>query len=173
MMMTIAAIETMFGKLDHEFSEFKAYIKDAVGHTEIHVAEKEMFRKLQHFGRTARECFVEESGTGYQEDNPPLSQDGQPLEFKCDFREAVARFNEIFDFSFIPAMPQRVAAKVSKAVAAFNDQLQAPAAETEGTFLAISADGNFTSVPKRIVCTPIYTAGRLKRSCKMIHTQIV
>jgi len=55
-MMTIAGIETMFGKLDHEFSEFKTYIKGAVGHTEIHVAEKEMFRKLQHLGRTTLEC---------------------------------------------------------------------------------------------------------------------
>jgi hypothetical protein len=197
-MMTIAEIETMFGKLDNEFSQFKTYIKGAVGHQEIHVVEKEMFRKLQHLGRTALECFIEQSGTGYQENNPPLSAEGKPLEFKgtpespyfsifgevkikraayanatdeyffpldvqlnlpaqkysyllqqwieaptteCDFREAVTRFNEIFDFSFIPAMPQRVAAKVATAVDAFNEQLQAPATETEGTFLAISADG--------------------------------
>lgn len=45
--MTIAEIETMFGKLDNEFSEFKTYIKGAVGRQEIHVAEKEMFRQLR------------------------------------------------------------------------------------------------------------------------------
>lgn len=197
-MVALSEVETKFAQLDNEFSKFKSYIRDAVGHHEIHAVEKEMFRKLQGLGRTALECFIQQSGTGYQENNPPLSVEGKPLEFKgtpespyfsifgevkikraayasaaneyfypldvqlnlpeqkysyllqqwieapsteCDFRQAVARFNEIFDFAFIPAMPQRLAAKVSTAVDAFNEQLQAPASETEGTYLALSADG--------------------------------
>jgi hypothetical protein len=197
-MMTISEIEAMFGKFEGEFSELKAYIKGAVGRQEIHVFEKDVFRKLQHLGRTALECFVEQSGTGYQENHPPLSADGKPLEFKgtpespyfsifgevkikraayanatneyfypldvqlnlpaqkysyllqqwtqaptteSDFREAAARFNEIFGFSFFPATLQRIAAKVSPTVEPFLQQLEAPAQETEGTHLAISADG--------------------------------
>jgi hypothetical protein len=197
-MNAIHETEALFGKLDREFTGLKTYITDAVGHQEIHVVEKEMFRKLQQLGRLALECFLAKSGTGYQANNPPLAEDGQALVFKgavespylsifgevmiararyanaadeyfypldaqlnlpaqkysyllqqwtqapateSDFREAATRFNEIFGFSFFPATLQRITAKVSPAVEPFLQQLEAPAQETEGTHLAISADG--------------------------------
>ncbi len=205
-MTTIYESEMLFSKLDDGFSELKAYVKSAVRHDEIHVVEETVFRKLLQMGRLALECFIEQSGTGYEEHNPPRAENGQALEFKgtaespyvsifgevkikragyasesneyfypldvqinlpqqkysyllqkwieapsteSDYRQAVNRFNEIFGFSFRPATPQRVAAKVSVAVEAFNKQLEAPAPETEGSHLALSADGKGVPLVKR------------------------
>ena len=197
-MMTIAERETVLGKLDTEFAQIKTFVKGAVGHQEIHHVEKELFRQLQLLGRHLLESFIAESGTGYQANNPPRTEDGQALAFKgttaspyfsifgevtikraryanaadeyfcpldvalnlpaqkysyllqqwtqaaateSDFRAAADRFNEIFGFSFFPTTLQRITAKGSTAVAAFNQQLEGPALETEGSHLAISADG--------------------------------
>jgi len=59
---------------------------------------------------------------------------------ESDFRTTVERFNEMFDFSFFPQMPQRLAATISQQVDPFYDQVEAPPEETEGSHLAISAD---------------------------------
>ena len=59
---------------------------------------------------------------------------------ESDFRTAVERFNEIFDFSFSPQMPQRLAGTISEQVDPFYDQIEAPPEETEGSHLVISAD---------------------------------
>lgn len=60
---------------------------------------------------------------------------------ETNYREAVGVFHEIFDFGFHHSMGQRIVKEVSSEVDAFYDQLEAPVAETEGSHLAISADG--------------------------------
>ena len=60
---------------------------------------------------------------------------------KEDFRSAVERFNEIFDFSFFPELPQRQGLPIAEYVAPFYEQMEAPSAETEGSHIAMSADG--------------------------------
>ncbi len=66
---------------------------------------------------------------------------------ETDYRDAVHLLNEVFDFSFFASMPQRLGAKVAKAVDTFCEQSPAPSAESEGSHLAISADGK--GVPLR------------------------
>ena len=57
-----------------------------------------------------------------------------------DFRSAVNRFNEIFDFSFFPELPQRQGLSSAEYVEPFYKQVEAPSPETEGSHIAISAD---------------------------------
>ncbi len=57
-----------------------------------------------------------------------------------DFRSAVDRFNEIFDFSFFPEVPQRQGLPLAEQVESFYEKVEAPPAETEGSHIAISAD---------------------------------
>jgi hypothetical protein len=57
-----------------------------------------------------------------------------------DFGRAVDQFNEIFDCSFFPEVPQRQGLPIAEYVASFYEQVEAPAAETEGSHLAMSAD---------------------------------
>ena len=57
-----------------------------------------------------------------------------------DFGSAVDRFNEIFDFSFFPEVPQRQGLPLAEYVASFYEQVEAPPAETEGSHIAMSAD---------------------------------
>ena len=57
-----------------------------------------------------------------------------------DFRSAVDRFNEIFDFSFFPELPQRQGLPLAASVESFYEQVAAPPAETEGSHIALSAD---------------------------------
>lgn len=58
-----------------------------------------------------------------------------------DFRRAVNRFNEVFDFSFFPELPQRHGLPIAAYVESFYKQVEAPPAETEGSHIALSADG--------------------------------
>jgi hypothetical protein len=57
-----------------------------------------------------------------------------------DFRSAVDRFNEIFDFSLFPEVPQRQGLPIGAYVEPFYEQVEAPSAETEGSHIALSAD---------------------------------
>lgn len=57
-----------------------------------------------------------------------------------DFRQAVNRFNEVFDFSFFPELPQRQGLSIADYVEPFYDQIEAPQPQTEGSHIAISAD---------------------------------
>lgn len=57
-----------------------------------------------------------------------------------DFRKAVNRFNEIFDFSFFPELPQRQGVEIAEYVTPFYEQVEAPSPGTEGSHMAISAD---------------------------------
>lgn len=57
-----------------------------------------------------------------------------------DFRKAVNRFNEIFDFSFFPELPQRQGLPIAEYVEPFYEQVEAPSPETEGSHIALSAD---------------------------------
>jgi hypothetical protein len=66
-----------------------------------------------------------------------------------DFRKTVNRFNEIFDFSFFPELPQRQGLAIAESVAPFYDQQQAPRPETEGSHIALSADCKGVRILKR------------------------
>ena len=197
---TIYQKEALFDQLDETFEALKSYLYDAVGHEELHEVELGLFRRLQLLGRTFLECFIAESGSGYEEGSPPLSEMGAPMKYKgiptpfspymsifgeiripraayqhpsggyvypidahlnlpeskfsyllqkwlqasaveMDFQTAVDRFNEIFDASFLPEVPQRLGFPISAYVQAFYEQDDAPEAETEGSHIAVSADG--------------------------------
>ena len=66
-----------------------------------------------------------------------------------DFRKAVNRFNEIFDFSFFPELPQRQGLPMAESVAPFYEQQSAPKPETEGSHIALSADCKGVRILKR------------------------
>jgi len=57
------------------------------------------------------------------------------------FRSAVTRFNEIFDSSFFPELPQRQGLPIGAYVESFYEQVDPPPADTEGSHIAVSADG--------------------------------
>jgi len=59
---------------------------------------------------------------------------------EADFRSAVNRFNEIFEFSFFPELPQRQGLPIAEYVKPFYDQGAAPSPHTEGSHIAISSD---------------------------------
>jgi hypothetical protein len=82
MMETIYDKEAMVSKLKNEFATILTYVENAVGHEQIADVEKQVFRQLQHLGLHLVDAFVKQSGTGYQANNPPRSQDGKALEFK-------------------------------------------------------------------------------------------
>ena len=66
-----------------------------------------------------------------------------------DYRKAVNRFNEIFDFSFFPELPQRQGRPVADYVESFYEQVDPPSSETEGTHIALSADCKGVRILKR------------------------
>jgi hypothetical protein len=67
---------------------------------------------------------------------------------ETDFREATAGLNEMFDCALFPSVPQRLGADVAATVEAFYEQSAAPAPDTEGSHLAISADGKGVPILK-------------------------
>jgi hypothetical protein len=196
-MMTLYEKETLFKSLDESYADLKAYVENAVGQQELHEVERALFRCLLGLGRGLLEAFVKQSGTGYEADNPPLSEAGHPMVYKEtldsayvsifgqitisragyahpdggrvypidaqlnlpahkysyvllkwlqgasaqeDFRSAVSRFNEIFEFSFFPELPQRQGLLIAEYVEPFYDQVPAPPLDTEGSHIALSAD---------------------------------
>jgi len=204
-MTTIYDQEANVCKLKNEFAAILTDLQNAVGHEQICDVEKMLFRRIQHLALHCMEAFVQQSGTGYQADNPPRATDGKPLTFKgyvnspyfsifgeltikraayasatndyfypldaqlnlpkhkysylldkwilaraaeTDFREAVDLFNEIFDFSFCPSLPQRLGATVAKSVDTFYEQSAPPPAPSEGSHLALSADGKGVPILK-------------------------
>lgn len=60
---------------------------------------------------------------------------------ETDYHDAVDRLNHIFGFRLNPYVAQNVSVNTGQEVEAFYDQQTAPAAETEGSCLAFSADG--------------------------------
>jgi len=195
--MTIDEKEGLFEKLDEAFEGLKGYILGAVGQEDLHQVEQTLFRRLQRMGLLSLECFVAESGSGYETGHPPLTEEGEPMRYKGtvdspyfsifgeisvsraayahpdggyvypidaklnlpahkhsyllvkwlqksaaqeNFREAISGFNEVFDFSFFPELPQRLGGDLAAYVEPFYQQIQAPAPETEGSHIAVSAD---------------------------------
>lgn len=65
-----------------------------------------------------------------------IGQDGA----HSDFRQAVDRFNAIFDLRLFAPIPQRLTEDIASNVQPFYDQQEAPEPESEGSHLAISAD---------------------------------
>jgi len=66
-----------------------------------------------------------------------------------DYRKAVNRFNEIFDFSFFPELPQRQGRPIADYVEPFYAQMEAPSPDTEGSHIAVSADGKGVRIRRR------------------------
>lgn len=74
-----------------------------------------------------------------------------------DFREAVDLVNEMFDFTLFPSVPQRCCADVAPAVETFYEQCAAPAPDSEGSHLVISADGKgvrILTTDRQVASTP-------------------
>lgn len=197
-MNTIYATESLFESADETFAQLKEYVVGAVGQAELHHVEQELFRRVQQVGRALLETFITVSGSGYQADHPPLTEDGEPMRYKGterspyvsifgeinilratyahprggrvypldaqlnlpqhqfsylllkwlqagsaeqDFRTAVNRFNEIFDCSFFPELPQRQGLPIAAYVEPFYQQVEAPPAPTEGSHIGLGADG--------------------------------
>lgn len=195
--MTIHEKEVLFEKLDETFEGLKDYILGAVGQEDLHQVEQTLFRRLQRMGLLSLECFVAESGSGYEAGHPPLTEEGEPMRYKgtvdspyfsifgeipilraayahpdgsyvypidaqlnlpshkhsyllikwlqasaaqANFREAVNHFNEVFEFSFFPELPQRLGGALAAYVEPFYQQVEAPAPDTEGSHIALSAD---------------------------------
>ena len=91
--------EVLVSNLKADLKQLIAYVEQAAGKEEIHTAEKEIFRQVRHIGYLGLQLFVQECGTGYQADNPPLSEDGKPLRYKDDFD---AKYLSIFGELAIP-----------------------------------------------------------------------
>ena len=109
-MRTIYEKEALFERLDAAVAELKEYIVGAVHRAELHQVEQQMFRQLQQVGRHGLETFVALSGTGYEAANPPLSEEGSPLEYKGAPRRRarpMCRFLEA-SRSIVPPMPIRL-----------------------------------------------------------------
>ena len=195
---TIYEKEDTLSKLDENFASLKEYVKIAAGHTEIHMTEKEIFKRLQEIGLLLMQEFVQTCGTGYQAGESAPREEGKPLPYKgictcnyfsifgeiqiprarylrpagtyhypldqqlnlpqskysyllqkwiqgraveTNYREAVERFNEMFDFSLCASVPQRLGKQLGEEAQAFYKTNVAPSPETEGPYLAISADG--------------------------------
>ena len=66
-----------------------------------------------------------------------------------DYREAAQRLNEIFDLSLRPNVPQRLGREVAAQIGPYYAQRDAPAADTEGSHLGISADGKGVRILRR------------------------
>lgn len=60
---------------------------------------------------------------------------------ESDFREALSHFNEMFDFTFFPTLPQRLAKEASIHVGRFYEEQEPPVPATEGSHIGISMDG--------------------------------
>ena len=58
------------------------YVKSSAGKEEIHIVEKEIFRQVKQIGLASLQLFIEKSGTGYEANNPLVSEDGNNLENK-------------------------------------------------------------------------------------------
>ena len=195
--MTLSEKESLFESVDAMHSELKAYLVGAVCREELHEVERNMLRRLQRLGCGFLRAFIAMSGTGYEAGNPPVSEEGVPMEYKetvdspytsifgeipirraayahpaggrvypidahlnlpahkysyllvkwlqvssaeQDFHSAGDRFNEIFDFSFFPDLPQRHGLPLAEYVEPFYHQVEAPSPETEGSHIALSAD---------------------------------
>lgn len=80
--MTIHEKEALFEKLDEAVEGLKDYILGAVGQEDLHQVEQTLFRRLQRMGLLSLECFVAESGSGYEAGHPPLTQQGEPMRYK-------------------------------------------------------------------------------------------
>lgn len=220
-MLTIYEKESGFESLDTQYAEIKAYVMGAVGQEAIDGVEKHLFRRLQQLGRGLVEAFVAQSGTGYEAENPPVSEAGVAMEYKetlespyvsifgeiriaraayahpeggrvypldaqlnlpdhkysylllkwlqsssaeQDYREAVDRFNEIFDFSFFPELPQRQGRPVAAYVESFYEQVDPPSPEKEGSHIALSADGKGVRILRsERADTPEEPSGKARR----------
>ncbi len=68
--------------IHEKIEQLLEYVKSSAGKEEIHIVEKEIFQQIKQIGRASLQLFVEKSGTGYEANNPPISENGNNLENK-------------------------------------------------------------------------------------------
>lgn len=81
-MPTIYDIEQMKCNSKNIFSEIEQYVTDAVGTTELHDFEKNLFERLQQLGLALIKNFIASSGTGYNSEHRSVDENNQPLRYK-------------------------------------------------------------------------------------------
>ena len=82
---TLYDVENLNSHLHKNLDQLINYVKQAVNKEEIHDVEKEIFRRTLQIGYLALKMFVAESGTGYEEGNPPMVDKDQSLRYKGEF----------------------------------------------------------------------------------------
>ena len=82
---TLYDVEDFNSHLHKNLDRLINYVKQAVNKEEIHDVEKEIFCRTLQIGYLALKMFVDESGTGYEENNPPIVDNDQPLRYKGKF----------------------------------------------------------------------------------------
>lgn len=65
--------ELSASNIHNQLDELLDYVTTAAGKEQIHIAEKEILNRVLHIGLASLQKFVKESGTGYEADNPPVS----------------------------------------------------------------------------------------------------
>ncbi|MFQ5641910.1 MAG: hypothetical protein ACE5IR_28370, partial [bacterium] len=205
-MLPIYEKEQSIVKMKNEVKALEAYLKQACGHEEIHQVEKNIFDFVKKIGRHALQSFIDESGSGYEDDNPPIDSNEDAMRYKIirhsayqsifgkvrimragyhdttqqryyfpidsqlnlpqsmysyllsnwllacasetDYRKSVELINKIFGLDLSHTVPKRLCAEVAEGVDPFYEEIPAPPEETEGTHIAISADGKGVPIKK-------------------------
>jgi hypothetical protein len=65
--------ELSTSNIHEQLDELLDYVTNAAGKEQIHIAEKEILQRALQIGLASLQKFVKESGTGYESDNPPIS----------------------------------------------------------------------------------------------------
>jgi len=73
---TIYEKETDYESLDRIYNDLKIYVEGALGVEALHDVELGLFRRVLILARGFLEAFVEQSGSGYDVDNPPRTEEG-------------------------------------------------------------------------------------------------
>jgi len=66
--------ELLESNIREKVQELLDYVTNAAGNEQIHNAEREIFKRVQQIGLTSLQMFVKDSGTGYEANNPPISE---------------------------------------------------------------------------------------------------
>jgi len=65
--------ELSASNIHDQLDQLLDYVTNAAGKEQIHIAEKEILNHVLQIGLASLQKFVKESGTGYEADNPPVS----------------------------------------------------------------------------------------------------
>ena len=65
--------ELSASSIHEQLDQLLDYVTNAAGKEQIHIAEKEILKHVLQIGLASLQKFVKESGTGYEAENPPIS----------------------------------------------------------------------------------------------------